>query len=329
MAIEEGRMTTVRTRGLLAVGIVLASMLFVPSPAKAICPPDEILATKGHCLDGDVTAVLRPVSTLRVKVGFKIDILRKIKKSAISLSGIVVRKTDVDGTEHDVTQRRVPAVNAGASTTPEQSTSPPPECTTSYYGSGFTAYSNFYSWTDSSMGFVEYRYAPFTQENARYLANEGWTWQLETCAIGGGVSAGGWRLTEAGHYMTLQESAPRVINFAAYSGSAVSPDYRSLNFTIDAKVIKVSGSIGINANHVQRGGQGRQYRASPYDDYGQNGIFQFWDGHDSPENNYQGSDDFEGNVSHGLWEFPMSKAGTVIQGAVWLQAQCPWWRDCA
>lgn len=293
-------------------------------PATA-CEPIQ------NCIpDVPTTSVWDKAIEVKIHIGALIDINRKLHTSSITYMGTVVRTTNVDGIEHTFFTQTMPNMTSGAGEQPSQAAGQtvPPGCTQSYYGSGFKAYKNYYSWVDASIGFVEYRVAPFTEDNARYLYGEGYTWQVELCQIGGGTSANRWRANNIGQYTTLQETDPHIIGTAVYSGATKNPDARSLAFKLEGKGASISGSINIAANHRQSGGQGGQSRAGEFNEYKTNGMWQMWDGHDSPANSYQGSDDYEGNVSHGLWEFPMSDVGTVAQTAVWIAVNCPGNRGC-
>jgi len=305
------------------LAVILVSIMATLG-AGALWPGGAHACTIQNCVP-PISSVWDKAVEVKINVGALIDIERKLHTSSITYAGTVVRTTNIDGIESTFFTQTLPNMTSGAGDQASQASGQtvPPDCNYSYYGDGFKAYKNYYSFVDSSIGFVEYRVAPFTMDNARYLYGEGYTWQVELCQVGGGTSANRWRANNIGQYTTLQETEPHIISWKTYSGTTVNPDARSLTFKAEYKGASVSSSINIAANHRQSGGQGGQSRAGEYNEYKPNAMWQMWDGHDSPANSYQGSDDYEGNVSHGLWEFSMSDVGTVAQTSVWIDVNCP------
>ncbi|MFL6240550.1 MAG: hypothetical protein ACJ735_13765 [Actinomycetes bacterium] len=261
------------------------------------------------------------------RLGIVIDINRLLRKSGVSVVGHAWHVGNVDGVRGATVDRSYvgSSASATASTTASSSATTPPPCYSSYYGGDFMAYQPFYASMDETAYWVEYEYAPFQENNARYLYGEGETWQVEICQMGGGHSLNGWRLNSVGTYTTDEDNAYRLISGSSgtYSGATRSTESRSLDFQLSGKVITISGSLSVDATHRQVGGQGDLTQVRPYDVAPQNAVYEYWDGHDSPQDSFQGSDGYEGNVSHALWEFPMSQYETYVDGAVFAGANCP------
>jgi hypothetical protein len=311
-------------RKLWAAALGAGLLVLAQAPPAAACRPVTRCVEGVEKLAGDLVADAYARHPLKLAIGLPvvIDVNRVTKTSTIGLLGTTVKVLRLDAVPRVVFTQTVPQTLAptrqlltevgtplglvrgesGAGTRDQVAASAaledraPPPCVTSYYGDNFVAYRPLYAWGYFTQGYVQYLYAPFSLDNAR----QEWTpsgkidtWQLELCAVGGGRSAGGWRLNMVGTYMTVQDFFPRIIAWAVKNGPATNLEQASLNFQVEWKTITISASINIAANHKQAGGQGALGLLPESDLYPWNAVYQYWDGRDSIENPWQGSD---GNV---------------------------------
>jgi hypothetical protein len=255
--------------------------------------------------------------------------------SVVSTLGGVERLTDADGLVQEVASD-ASLEHVAASQDPSSlssSASTPPPCYESHYGSGFVTYKPWYFAASNNVATAEYEYAPFVEHLARQVSGEGRTTQLEICQMGGGKSQNHWRLNLMGTYETVQDTTGRLISGASgtVTHSTTNPESKALGFQLDlGKSAQISGSLGVSAVKKEVGGWGAEDSQPPFNDYAMNAVYQEWQGYDSPRNTRQGSDSYEGNISHALWEFPENtNLGKVrVELFPYFGANCPWYWSC-
>ncbi len=165
---------------------------------------------------------------------------------------------------------------------------------------------------------------PYSVTHARVVNGQRWTFQVQLCATGGGNTWNVWDQYFDGLGMALTNTSPLMIGWNWASKVDNGAAAASLNFEVNAGVVKIggtdtvssygshSGNPGVNTN------MGWPHKWNKYDANRMNTYYSsahtFW---------FQGTSAFEGNVGHALYEYvtgktvPFSYAATVS-----IAAQC-------
>jgi len=192
---------------------------------------------------------------------------------------------------------------------------------------GFVSYAPRYSRAKKDAYEFQYIFQLYKQSLARRRSKRP-TKQYEMCAIGGGRSKGGNRLERTRSSMTANSSQSTIIDHSWGSGKEEPSAEASLSFSVPVKPVTVSGSLTVHPQDLLTGGQGsdRSYSFGAYSFNQVNGI---WQGGSTLR--FQGSNNYQGNVAHGLWEYlqtsPTPRFGT--QGGVEYHCGHPFGVGCA
>lgn len=169
-----------------------------------------------------------------------------------------------------------------------------------------TAYEPRSEYVDFGKGSVQFQYHAYRLGSARQVSG-GRTTQWEVCSKGGGDLDSG-RLRRVGTGMALAgQSEMRRIGYAWQTGKTPEDYSLALGFQVEKKPVSISASMTQNPSDKLLG----SFR-SPFDSYmnafEQNAVNAWWQ--DNCIGRWygclrnSGSQDFQGAIAHGLWEFP-------------------------
>jgi hypothetical protein len=179
---------------------------------------------------------------------------------------------------------------------------------------GLTAYAPSTKYVRFENGSVQFQYHAYRLAGARKVG-VGNTTQWEVCSKGGGDLDSG-RLRRVGTGMALaDQSVSRRIGYAWQTGKTPEDYSLGLGFKVERKPVSINASITQNPSDRLLG----SFRA-PYDSYMNdvelNAVNAWWQ--DNCIGRWygcfpnSGSQDFQGAIAHGLWEFPVGTEPGIV-----------------
>jgi hypothetical protein len=168
---------------------------------------------------------------------------------------------------------------------------------------GFVAYRPFYFTVNKKAIYIQFVYNIYKQNRARRLQGVGGSKQLEMCSTGGAHARGGNHLSRVGTHFAATNRSPTIIGSRWGTKTRSSNVSASLGFAVPVGPVTINGSVSVHPQDSFTGGQGPDKdTAGKFDPYVDNQVNGLWEG--SSTFRWQGSTHFEGNVAHGLWEYP-------------------------
>lgn len=157
---------------------------------------------------------------------------------------------------------------------------------------------------------LHYILFPYSVDNARYISGY-YTWQAEMCVTGGGHTWNGYKqVFDAASVTNLYQSTPRKIgqNWGTNSTIKASSVTSKLNFSLNTGLITIGAETTVTVQDTYAGSQNHDDNyvlyPSSWSNYNANRVNMYWK---SPDNfAWDGTEDFEGNNGHALYEYPMS-----------------------
>lgn len=192
-------------------------------------------------------------------------------------------------------------------------------------GAKLRGYAPRYATHNGDRAYIQFEFALYTVDDARWFTDEGYTFQQNLCSTGGAKSKNGWRLNMAGVGMTSDNKATRIIDRNWETGSVKGSDTVTLGFKVTKGPVEVSAGLNITASHKWVGGQGPYWAVGKkVNSYANNEVYGYWDGRDQVRNNHQGSDDYEGTSVLSLWEWPENFTGSFsLPASIYWGTNCP------
>jgi hypothetical protein len=192
----------------------------------------------------------------------------------------------------------------------------PRSCIKSGNRHGLTAFSPINRTLVGNEGVLSYQYHPYRLENARRVG-PGLSTQWEVCAKGGGQFAGA-RLRQVGTGMALNNSAdPRRIGYAWQTGKTPKDYSLELGFQVEKGPVSVGASMSQQPVDKLLGGFRAPMRYDGLDSHQLDAVNAWWQD-DCIGSMWRcswrkgGSHDFQGTISHGLWEYPLGKEPGIV-----------------
>ena len=181
---------------------------------------------------------------------------------------------------------------------------------------GLTAYSPINRTLTGNDGVLNYQYHPYRLANARRI-DGGLSTQWEVCAKGGGQFAGD-RLRQVGTGIALNNAAPepRRIGYSWQTGNTPENYSLELGFEVEKGPISIGASITQNPADKLLGGFRPPMRTDVLEAHQVDAVNAWWQ--DNCIGRWwkcwrnSGSHDFQGTVSHGLWEFRARNEPAIV-----------------
>ena len=190
-------------------------------------------------------------------------------------------------------------------------------CVRSGTRTGFTAFNPITRTLVGNDGVMTYQYHPYRVANARRIVG-GRSTQWEVCAKGGG-QFGGARLRQIGTGMALNNTAPdtRRIGYAWETGKTPQDYSLELGFQVEKGPISIGASMTQQPSDKLMGGFRAPMRYPDLDAHQIDGVNAWWQDYcigswRRCEWRRGGSHDFQGTISHGLWEYPKGTEPEIV-----------------
>lgn len=282
------------------VSLILLPLLLTALPAAAADAPDpSTLIAQYERLSVSGTWSLDPVT------GQVTESPLQVEAVDINPAGIF---TPVAEPQTVASETDAPSLELASTATP---TGESYGCIRHGNNANLTIYTPKYVSANNNKYYMQFIYHKYMITNARQFANGTWTRQFEWCTAGGGSTKNGYHTKTVGSTVTTNTSTPRIVGWKWGTTTVDSTVSATLGFKVgDPKgVVNLDGSVQVHPRDTYTGTQGPWSAASDSaNGYPQNEVSTYyqcgcpW--------NYSGSSDYQGNVGHGLWEWPMSDTTT-------------------
>ncbi len=193
----------------------------------------------------------------------------------------------------------------------------PRSCIKSGNRNGLTAFSPINRTLVGNDGLAHYQYHPYRLQNARRVG-PGLSTQWEVCAKGGGQFDGE-RLKQIGTGMALNNNGaePRRIGYAWQTGKTPQDYSLELGFQVEKGPVSIGATMTQQPSDKLLGGFRAPMRYPGLDAHQIDGVNAWWQ--DDCIGSWRrcewrkgGSHDFQGSISHGLWEYPQGKEPAIV-----------------
>lgn len=158
-----------------------------------------------------------------------------------------------------------------------------------------------------------FRYHIYSQDNARANAYGDPTVQFLGCSVGGVDADNGSRIIVSGPGLAFSDPERSYVLGTKWREGKTPEDYSvTLGFEVPVRAVKITGSITQNPSNYLKGSV-----VPPYDhfmkDFHENATNAWWEDGCKPRcTRFGGSNNYQGSVAEGLWEFPQAAKGIVL-----------------
>ena len=169
---------------------------------------------------------------------------------------------------------------------------------------GLTAHQPLEAEYHGKNDFAQFLFFPYSQDSARTDEYGRWRQQWLICGVGGADGNNGSRMIIAGPGVFYRDGTTTWKLGQIWKEGSTPPSYTiNLGFETQAPV-KISGGISQTPVKSLKGSP-RPPFDSPMDAYSRNGTNGWWDANCTGYcGKAEGSADYQGSVTQGLWEFP-------------------------
>jgi hypothetical protein len=155
----------------------------------------------------------------------------------------------------------------------------------------------------------------YSQDNARLNQTGQPTVQFLSCAARGVDADGGSRITISGPGVAFNDAeTPRILGQSWKEGETPEDYSITLGFQAPVRPVSVTGSIQQHPSNSLKGSVVPPYDYEDMKEYHENAVNAWWEDHCRPRcTRLGGSNQYQGSVAEGLWEFPQWYKDEVLR----------------
>jgi hypothetical protein len=206
---------------------------------------------------------------------------------------------------------------------------PPATCVNDTHQPGFTAYTPPIDYpVDKKNEKGSFKFHFYSQDGARHNQYGAPTVQFLGCGVGGVDGQNGSRIRVSGPGMAFNDgNASNIIGTKWREGKTPQDYTLTLGFEVPLRGVNITGSIQQNPSNYLKGSVVPPYGVDHMERLHRNAVNAWWEDGCRPRcTRFGGSNNYQGSVGEGLWEFPQSfKREAIARGwrtAAYVEHHC-------